>query len=81
MRRDQQYHEVADLLEEDDDARRRVVVLGVGPDQADNVHHRLQVLLQVLELRLLDLLEVRAQWLQVQVDVLRLRQRCDQQTR
>lgn len=32
--------EIAHLLEEDDDPGRGVVVLGLGPDEADDVHQR-----------------------------------------
>ena len=55
---DQRYDEIADLLEENDDPSGRVVVLGVGPDQADHVHHRLEMFPHVLEFHLLDVFEV-----------------------
>ena len=68
--------EVADLLEENDDSGGRVVIVGAGPDEADDVHHWFEVLLKVLKVGLLDLLEVCTQRPQMQVNVLRLSQRC-----
>jgi len=55
---DQSDNEIADLLEKNDDSSGRVVVLGVGPDQADDVHHRLEMFPHVLEINLLDVFEV-----------------------
>ena len=67
---------IADLLEQNDDSGRSVVVLGTRPDQADNVHHRSNVLLDLIEFGLLNVLDVRSQRLQIQVDVLRLMKGC-----
>jgi len=77
---DQRYDEVTDLLQQNDDSRRSVVVLGVGPDQADHVHHWIEVLLKVLEVRLFNVLEVRTQRLQVEIDILSFRKSCPTQS-
>jgi len=55
---DQRNDEIADLLEENNDPSWRVVILGVGPDQADDVHHWLQMFSHILEVRLLHVFEV-----------------------
>jgi len=73
-RTNQQYDKVADLLQKNDDSRRRAVVLGVGPDQTDHVHHWLEMASHVFKVCLLDLLEVWTQRLEMKVDVLCLRQ-------
>ena len=64
---------VADLLQQDDDARGRVVVLGVGPDEADDVQEGRDQRLHLAQVRLLQVLQVVAQGLQMQVNVARLR--------
>ena len=67
--------EVADFLQEDDDATRSAVEPRMTPRQADDVHQRRQVLRDVLELDQFDLIEQLLDRLQVQADVLRLIQR------
>ena len=68
---------VADLLEQDYDAGRGVVVVGVSPDHADGVHHGSEQFLALVELRLFVVLEVVTQRLEVHVDVLRFRETCN----
>ncbi len=61
----QLYHDVGDLLEEDDDPGGLPVVLGVGPDEADDVEQCRDPLLQLHVVTLLHLLQVGAQRLQM----------------
>jgi len=68
--------EVADFLQQNDDASWPAVVARVTPRQTDDVQQRRQVLRYVLELDQLDLVELQLDGLQVQTDVLRLVQRC-----
>lgn len=68
--------QIAQLLKEDNDSRRCVVILGISPGQADQVHTRSQHGLNLIKLSLLKILKVIAQWLQVEIDILGLSESC-----
>ena len=74
------YEEIAEFLQENNDTGRGVVVAGVGPQQADDVHHGWQELLHAIKVGLLQILKVVTQWLQMDVDVRGLVQGCNHQT-
>ena len=67
--------EVADLSEQHDESRRDVVVLGVGPGEADDVEQRRGQVFAVVEVRLPQVVRAGLHSLQVDVHVLRLCQR------
>lgn len=68
------HDEIADLLEQDDDLAGVAVVARVRPDEADDVHERLEAGAHVREVRLLQSVEVSDERLQELADVLGFRQ-------
>ena len=68
-------HHVAHLLQQNNNTTGSVVVLGVGPHEAECVEHGRNEFLTHVEVHLLVIVEVVAKRFQVHVDVLRLRQR------
>lgn len=66
------HEEVAGLLQQNNDACWTVVISGIGPDQANQVHQRPDLSLHAGELHVLQVLKERLQRLQVPADVRRL---------
>lgn len=66
------HEEVADLLQQNNDACRTVVICGIGPNQANQVHQRPDLSLHTGEVHVLQVLKERLQRLQVPADVRRL---------
>ena len=64
------HHQIADLLEENNDSRGTGVVMTVVVEKADDVKHRFEQILPLDEIRRFHRFEMTGQWTEMGVNVL-----------
>ncbi len=70
------YQHVTGLLQQYNNPARGVVILGVSPNQADDMHERWEMLSNFIKFRLFYIFKETPERFQMQIDVLSFRQCC-----